>query len=64
MRLAVIVNKRNPKTNLSQSRRSRDIYRGKITNWKQVGGPNARIVLCGRTGASGTYEYFKEVFLQ
>jgi phosphate transport system substrate-binding protein len=60
--LVVIVNKRNPKTNLTESQ-IRDMYQGKITNWKQVGGPNARIVLCGRTGASGTYEYFKEVFL-
>ena len=60
--VAVIVNKKNPKTNLSQSQIS-DIYHGKITNWKQVGGPNARIVLCGRTGASGTYEFFKERFL-
>jgi len=60
--VAVIVNKANPKTNLSQSQIS-DIYHGKITNWKQVGGPNARIVLCGRTAASGTYEFFKERFL-
>ena len=60
--LVIIVNKANPKTNLTESQ-IRKIYRGEITNWKQVGGPNARIVLCGRTGASGTYEYFKEVFL-
>jgi phosphate transport system substrate-binding protein len=39
------------------------IYRGKYTNWKQVGGPNAAIIVCGRTGASGTYQYFRETFL-
>lgn len=60
--VAVIVNRNNPVANLSQSQ-IRDIYLGKITNWKQVGGPNARIVLCGRTAASGTYEFFKEKFL-
>lgn len=60
--LVIIVNKNNPKTNLT-STQIRDIYLGRITNWKQVGGPNARIVLCGRTAASGTYEYFKEKLL-
>jgi len=60
--VVVIVNKKNSKTSLTESQ-IRDIYRGKITNWKQVGGPNARIVLCGRTAASGTYEFFKERFL-
>jgi phosphate transport system substrate-binding protein len=36
------------------------IYTGKITNWNQVGGKSARIVLYGRENSSGTYEYFKE----
>ena len=38
----------------------RDIYTGTITNWKQVGGPDAQIVLYGRENSSGTYVYFKD----
>ena len=60
--LSVVVNPKNPVRKLTEAQ-IRDIYHGKITNWKQVGGRNARIVLAGRTGASGTYEYFKEAFL-
>ncbi|HUP46086.1 MAG TPA: phosphate ABC transporter substrate-binding protein [Thermoanaerobaculia bacterium] len=40
------------------------IYTGKITNWSQVGGVNAPMVLYGRENSSGTYEYFKEHVLQ
>jgi phosphate transport system substrate-binding protein len=36
------------------------IYRGEITNWKDVGGSDKPIVLLSRDSASGTYEYFKE----
>lgn len=60
--VAVINNPGNPKTSLTPTQ-IRYIYTGKYTNWKQVGGPNARIILCGRTAASGTYEFFKEKFL-
>src|SRR5262245_27524571 len=38
----------------------RDIYFGTTTNWKQVGGPDAPIVLYGRENSSGTYVYFKD----
>lgn len=41
----------------------RDIYMGKITNWKQVGGPDVRITLYGRENSSGTYVYFKDEVL-
>ena len=60
--VCVVVHPSNPVTNLTKQQ-IHDIYTGKITNWKQVGGPNARIVLAGRTGASGTYEFFKSSFL-
>lgn len=41
------------------------IYRGQITNWKQVNRrlPSHSINLVGRTGSSGTYSYFKDMFL-
>jgi phosphate transport system substrate-binding protein len=40
------------------------IFTGKVTNWKQVGGPDAPISLYGRENSSGTYEFFKEHVLQ
>lgn len=42
----------------------KDIYTGKITNWKDVGGPNAKIIVYGRESSSGTYVYFKDVVLK
>lgn len=38
----------------------RDIFTGKITNWKEVGGVDAPIILYSRENSSGTYEFFKE----
>lgn len=38
----------------------RDIYTGKITDWKDVGGAPGRIILYGRENSSGTYEFFKD----
>lgn len=37
-----------------------DIFRGKIKNWKEVGGPDAAIKLYGRENSSGTYVFFQE----
>lgn len=37
-----------------------DIFQGKVTNWKQVGGDDAGIRLYGRENSSGTYVFFKE----
>jgi phosphate transport system substrate-binding protein len=36
------------------------IYLGEITNWKDVGGEDAKIVLYGRENSSGTYVYFRD----
>ncbi len=41
----------------------RDIYTGKITNWKDVGGSDLPIVLISRDTNSGTFETFKELVL-
>jgi phosphate transport system substrate-binding protein len=57
--LSVYVNKGNPVTQLSFPQLE-GIFTGKITNWKQVGGPDALISLYGRENSSGTYEFFKE----
>jgi phosphate transport system substrate-binding protein len=47
--LAVITHKSNPVKNIS-TQQIRDIYKGKITNWRQLGGPNAPIHLYVRRG--------------
>ena len=36
------------------------IYRGNVTNWKDIGGEDAEIVVIGRDSASGTREFFHE----
>ena len=36
------------------------IFSGKITNWKEVGGDDAKIRLYGRESSSGTFEFFRE----
>ena len=41
-----------------------DIFRGIITNWSEVGGPDAKIILASRDSSSGTYEYFLEAVIQ
>jgi phosphate transport system substrate-binding protein len=41
----------------------KDIFTGKIKNWKDVGGPDLVIVLVSRDTNSGTYESFKELVL-
>ena len=37
----------------------KDIYQGKIKNWKQVGGPDRKIVVISRDTSSGTYEVWE-----
>ncbi len=58
--LAMIVHPANPVRSLSKAQIS-SIYRGTITNWREVGGPNARIVVIQRESNSGTQESFKEL---
>lgn len=53
------LNEANPVSELSLSQ-IKDIYTGKITNWKQVGGPDAKIILYGRENSSGTYVFVKD----
>jgi phosphate transport system substrate-binding protein len=57
--LAVYVNTNNTTEHLTMDQ-VKQIYQGQITNWKEVGGPDATILLYGRENNSGTYVYFKE----
>lgn len=61
--LAVIVNPTNPVDKLTR-KQLEEIYRGKITNWRQVGGPDWKIIVYSRETSSGTYEFFKESVLK
>ena len=56
--IAMIVHPSNPAKALSM-RQIKDIYTGKINNWKQLGGPNVPIVIISRDTNSGTYETFE-----
>ncbi|MDO8848692.1 MAG: PstS family phosphate ABC transporter substrate-binding protein [Coriobacteriia bacterium] len=57
--IAVVVNPANDVEELTLEQLGQ-IFRGEITNWKDVGGADKQIVLLSRDSSSGTYEYFKE----
>ncbi len=61
--LAVVVHPSNPLSQLTIAQLA-DIYTGRVTNWKQVGGHDAKIVLLSREVNSGTHVYFKEHVLR
>lgn len=61
--LAVIVNPANPVSQLTREQLE-GIFTGKITNWKQVGGKDLKIIVYSRETSSGTYEFFKESVLK
>ncbi len=58
--IAVIVNPENPVADLDMDTISK-IYTGEITNWKDVGGQDAEIVLIGREAGSGTRDGFESI---
>jgi len=57
--LAVYVNAANPIQELSLDQ-LKQIFTGKATNWKDFGGPDAKIIVYSRENSSGTYVFFKE----
>jgi phosphate transport system substrate-binding protein len=60
--VCVIVHPSNPVQDLKKDQLSA-IYTGKVTNWKEVGGPDKPIVVITRDSSSGTFEVFKEKIL-
>ena len=58
--IAVIVNPENPVEDLTLEDIAK-IYTGEITNWSEVGGNDAEIVLIGREAGSGTRSGFEEI---
>lgn len=57
--LSVIVNKANTVKDLTVEDVAK-IYKGEITNWKDVGGRDMAISLYGRQSSSGTFVYFRQ----
>jgi phosphate transport system substrate-binding protein len=60
--LAVIVNPSNSISKLTRAK-IESIFTGKVSNWKQVGGADLKIIPYSRESSSGTYEFFKEHIL-
>ena len=58
--IAVIVNPENPITELSLEQIAK-VYTGEITNWSELGGNDAEIVVIGREAGSGTRDGFESI---
>jgi len=61
--IAVVVHPGNPVSELTLQQLS-DIYSGKISNWKEVGGEDRPIVRLSRETNSGTHVYFLETVVR
>jgi phosphate transport system substrate-binding protein len=61
--ITLYVNADNPVSELSLDQ-IKAVYLSEITNWKDVGGPDAKIILYGRENSSGTYVYFRDNVLK
>jgi len=61
--LSVVVNPANPVNELTTAQLSA-IYTNKVTNWKEVGGNDAPMVVLSRDTNSGTHVFFKEHVVQ
>ncbi|MGL5124196.1 MAG: phosphate ABC transporter substrate-binding protein [Fusobacteriaceae bacterium] len=57
--ITIITNLKNNLANITSEELGK-IFRGDINNWKDVGGPDADIVVLSRDSSSGTHEFFKE----
>ncbi|MBN2210307.1 MAG: phosphate ABC transporter substrate-binding protein [Sedimentisphaerales bacterium] len=61
--VCVVVHPSNPVSALT-SGQIKDVYMGKITNWKELGGADMPIVAITRDTSSGTYETFHELVMK
>ena len=61
--ICMIVHPSNPIRALTLQQ-VQDIYLGRIRNWRQLGGPNLRIVTVSRDTSSGTYETFHDLVME
>jgi phosphate transport system substrate-binding protein len=61
--VAIYVSESNPIKSITQPQ-LQSIYTGKITNWRELGGKDGKIVVYGRENSSGTYQFFKDHVLK
>jgi len=61
--IAIFLNEANPVEELDLEQ-IEAVYRGRITDWKDLGGQPGKIICYGRENNSGTYMYFKEHVLK
>ena len=61
--IAMIVHPSNPVKELTV-KQVREIYQGRYTSWKQLGGPDVEIVMISRDTNSGTYETFEKLVMK
>lgn len=61
--LAIIINENNPIQSLTLEQLGK-IYSGEISNWKELGGNDEKIMLYGRQSSSGTYIFFREFIVK
>jgi phosphate transport system substrate-binding protein len=57
--VTIIVNSANAVSDITTDTLGK-VYRGEITNWKELGGADAPIVLLGRDSSSGTYSFMQD----
>lgn len=57
--ITLYLNESNPVSEMTIDQ-IRAIYLGETTNWKDLGGPDDKIILYGRENSSGTYVYFRD----
>ncbi len=60
--IVIAVNNENNITNLNKNQ-IKDIFSGKITNWKEVGGPDLEIHVITRESGSGTRSAFENLIM-
>ncbi|MCX5866203.1 MAG: phosphate ABC transporter substrate-binding protein [Proteobacteria bacterium] len=60
--VTLFLNASNPVSELSLEQ-LKNIYTRKVKNWRELGGPEAPILLYGRESSSGTYVFFKDTVL-
>ncbi len=60
--VCIVLHPSNPVADLTKAQVT-NIYKGEITNWKELGGPNLAIVAISRDTSSGTYESFHELVI-
>jgi phosphate transport system substrate-binding protein len=61
--ITIVVNRNIKLANISKADLAK-VFHGEITNWKQLGGPDLKIVVVNRDEASGTYGSFYDIFMK